>query len=109
MDQLSHTVIKNDFLVNINDYFLEMGVYYVPLHLYSFEIICRLKGRVGRSVDLAVFFHLGFWNRNLFLIVPFPDLCLLVPFFQREKEWVISRHINHFKSTGLSIIIFEES
>ena len=33
------------------------------------------------------FFHLGFWSGNLFLIAPFPDLCLLVPFcipfFQR--------------------------
>ena len=26
-----------------------------------------------------VFFHLGFWSGNLFLIAPFPDLCLLVP------------------------------
>ena len=26
-----------------------------------------------------VFSHLGFWSWNLFLIVPFPDLCLLVP------------------------------
>ena len=25
--------------------------------------------------------HLGFWSGNLFLIAPFPDLCLLVPFF----------------------------
>ena len=30
-------------------------------------------------VDL-VFSHLGFWSGNLFLIAPFPDLCLLVPF-----------------------------
>ena len=28
-----------------------------------------------------VFSHLGFWSGNLFLIVPFPDLCLLVPFY----------------------------
>ena len=28
-----------------------------------------------------VFSHLGFWSGNLFLIAPFPDLCLLVPFF----------------------------
>ena len=28
-----------------------------------------------------VFSHLGFWSRNLFLIAPFPDLCLLVPFY----------------------------
>ena len=27
-----------------------------------------------------IFSHLGFWSRNLFLIAPFPDLCLLVPF-----------------------------
>ena len=30
-----------------------------------------------------VFSHLGFWSGNLFLIAPFPDLCLLVP-FQRQ-------------------------
>ena len=27
-----------------------------------------------------VFSHLGYWSGNLFLIAPFPDLCLLVPF-----------------------------
>ena len=27
-----------------------------------------------------LFPHLGFWSGNLFLIAPFPDLCLLVPF-----------------------------
>ena len=26
------------------------------------------------------FSHFGFWSGKLFLIVPFPDLCLLVPF-----------------------------
>ena len=30
-------------------------------------------------VNLA-FSHLGFWSGNLFLIVPFPDLCLHVLF-----------------------------
>ena len=29
-----------------------------------------------------VFSRLGFWSGNLFLIAPFPDLCLLVPFFE---------------------------
>ena len=39
-----------------------------------------------------VFSHLGFWSGNLFLIAPFPDLCLLVPFdtmggfFDQYKE-----------------------
>ena len=27
-----------------------------------------------------VFSHLGFWSGSLFLVAPFPDLCLLVPF-----------------------------
>ena len=31
-----------------------------------------------------VFSHLGFWSGNLFLIAPFPDLCLLVPFFDPD-------------------------
>ena len=31
-----------------------------------------------------VFSHLGFWSGNLFLIAPFPDLCLLVPF----QKWL---------------------
>ena len=33
-----------------------------------------------------VFSHLGFWSGNLFLIAPFPDLCLLVPFNARNKS-----------------------
>ena len=28
-----------------------------------------------------VFSHLGFWSGSLFLIAPFPDLCLLVLFY----------------------------
>ena len=28
-----------------------------------------------------VFSHLSFWSGNLFLIAPFPDRCLLVPFY----------------------------
>ena len=28
-----------------------------------------------------VFSHLDFWSENLFLIAPFPDFCLLVPFY----------------------------
>ena len=33
-----------------------------------------------------VFSHLGFWSGNLFLIAPFPDLCLLVPFLHKIIE-----------------------
>ena len=31
-----------------------------------------------------VFSHLGFWSGHLFLIAPFPDICLLVPF---QTDW----------------------
>ena len=31
-----------------------------------------------------VFSRLGFWSGNLFLIAPFPDLCLLVPFYTQR-------------------------
>ena len=34
----------------------------------------------GYLIVGLVFSHLGFWSGNLFLIAPFPDLCLLVPF-----------------------------
>ena len=30
--------------------------------------------------------HLGFWSGNLFLIAPFPDLCLLVPSTHRHID-----------------------
>ena len=34
-----------------------------------------------KSLIVSLFFsQLGFWSGNLFLIAPFPDLCLLVPF-----------------------------
>ena len=44
-----------------------------------------------------VFSHLGFWSGNLFLIAPFPDLCLLVPFcnhvtdFNARKECLTAK------------------
>ena len=33
-----------------------------------------------------VFSYLGFWSGNLFLIAPFPDLCLLVPFSYKSNK-----------------------
>ena len=40
------------------------------------------KGKIRYKYLIVslVFSHLGFWSGNLFLIAPFPDLCLLVPF-----------------------------
>ena len=41
-----------------------------------------------------VFSHLGFWSGNLFLIAPFPDLCLLVPFYadMTENQQIFQLH-----------------
>ena len=38
------------------------------------------------TVSFFFFPHLGFWSGNLFLIAPFPDLCLLVPSSQVNKS-----------------------
>ena len=40
----------------------------------------RYVSRYKCLIVSLVFSHLGFWSGNLFLIAPFPDLCLLVPF-----------------------------
>ena len=45
-----------------------------------------------------VFSRLGFWSGNLFLIAPFPDLCLLVPFFQSSASCM---YINLMSSSFL--------
>ena len=37
-----------------------------------------------------VFSHLGFWSGDLFLIAPFPDLCLLVPFWTYEINYLLT-------------------
>ena len=43
-----------------------------------------------------VFSHLGFWSGNLFLIAPFPDLCLLVPF--PTMYWLPKLHKRPYKA-----------
>ena len=48
-----------------------------------------------------VFSHLGFWSGNLFLIAPFPDLCLLVPFFCFLTLLKIVEICNLFNSTSV--------
>ena len=49
------------------------------------ETIFDLKATCVVNILMLVWFfsHLGFWSGNLFLIAPFPDLCLLVPFYIR--------------------------
>ena len=67
---------------------------YVCFHIFSYVKVTEWPpiGKIGAHsayemfswhkylIVSLVFSHLGFWSRNLFLIAPFPDLCLLVPF-----------------------------
>ena len=46
-------------------------------------------------IALLVLSHLGFWSGNLFLIAPFPDLCLLVPFNYFDLFNVLFARIRH--------------
>ena len=41
---------------------------------------CDMFHGISAWLLIGFFSHLGFWSGNLFLIAPFPDLCLLVPF-----------------------------
>ena len=51
-----------------------------------------------------VFSHLGFWSGNLFLIAPFPDLCLLVPFYRECTKMPNQEfdNINPYLTNGFS-------
>ena len=44
-----------------------------------------------------VFSHLGFWSGNLFLIAPFLDLCLLVPFFFSLDPFLVKAAVSRFE------------
>ena len=48
-----------------------------------------------------VFSHLGFWSGSLFLVAPFPDLCLLVPFYHYYHKNVATR-LRIFMTTSCS-------
>ena len=41
-----------------------------------------------------VFSNLGFWSGNLFLIAPFPDLCLLVPYHIFKVYVMLTRQLS---------------
>ena len=60
-----------------------------------------------------VFSHLGFWSGNLFLIAPFPDLCLLVPFCLIFAYLYLFRHsiilLNNAKCKDLKVMPYDTS
>ena len=52
-------------------------------------------------VNIA-FSHLGFWSGNLFLIVPFPDLCLLVLFTPVVFFFLYENRYKHLLQAAIS-------
>ena len=98
-------VNKNNFSdLNFPTVFRNMFVcYYCQEQYTTFEAIIHhavvfhsekpLSIKENVIVSL-VFSHLGFWSGNLFLIAPFPDLCLLVPFQNQQKSVLRSVHFN---------------
>ena len=56
------------------------------------------------------FSHLGFWSGNLFLIAPFPDRCLFVPFCSACGTNFIPKHpLNHKNLTISSMLQLENA
>ena len=62
----------------------------VLIHVWSYDFydMTLSTGKLRRHmikymylIVSLVFSHLGFWSGSLFLIAPFPDLCLLVLFY----------------------------
>ena len=51
-----------------------------------------------------VFSHLGFWSGNLFLIAPFPDLCLLVPYFRMNVNIYV---LNIFREESIKFVFLK--
>ena len=52
-----------------------------------------------------VFSHLGFWSGNLFLIAPFPDLCLLVPFHGHNLTLSFCSGSQHIVSCLVLVVV----
>ena len=53
-----------------------------------------------------VFSHLGFWSGNLFLIAPFPDLCLLVPFDEFHMKLPLVKDVLYILKSWIVIFSY---
>ena len=68
----------------------------------------NLKWTLKRLLKIDVS-CLGFWSGNFFLVVPFPDYCLLVPFHYLKFEPLIVINNMRFEHIrGLGFIFLED-
>ena len=69
-----------------------------PVGRMAAHSACEVFSWYKYLIVSLVFSHLGFWSGSLFLIAPFPDLCLLVLFLYtvlyvlvyRPRAWVVT-------------------
>ena len=77
----------------------------------------RYVSRYKCLIVSLVFSHLGFWSGNLFLIAPFPDLCLLVPLYltyykkshYKRKKCCSGSFVDVYCLTGILLELFSRS
>ena len=70
-------------------YFCAVGAFWKIAAHSAYEMFSCYKYLI-----VSLFFsHLGFWSGNLFLIAPFPGLCLLVPFHLWKMFAIIATKI----------------
>ena len=60
-------------------------------NMFMYDHITLSTVQSERAIDInstscLVFSHYGFWSGNFFLIAPFPDHCLLVPFYVVQEN-----------------------
>ena len=56
-----------------------------------------------------VFSRLGFWSGNLFLIAPFPDLCLLVPSLTSQLTAFVFINFYETSTQYLDAMVYQPS
>ena len=77
---------------------LEKDVYFQRFKQVNVFVDRSYYGPYYLSLNVFKASHPGFWSGNLFLIAPFPDLCLLVPFSKGSTLYILFYSIFHNNS-----------
>ena len=81
--------VHQKYAVSLPDYYcFHILVEWPPIGKIAAHSACDMFLWYKYLIVSVVFSHLGFWNGNLFLIAPSPDLCLRVPFYKKRNNLV---------------------
>ena len=77
-----------------------MATYWEIAAHSAYDMLYKYKNLIVNFL----FSHLGFWGGNFFLIVPFPDHCLLVPLYSKISLLFLFYFciVFHFSSLGIT-------